>query len=144
MNRSRSGRRGTAISLNCEGIDFSDDNRSWTRAPVAEMDVQLSVARQDVVLEIEASPYLVPNGPRAQNVFIYLAGLFVGYFNLKGHAVRSFSINRASVSGRATRLALVIPTAISPHALGLGEDMRQLGLYLVSLTFRTTAYAPRP
>jgi hypothetical protein len=133
------GRDGNAVGLNCNGIDFSEDGgRSWTRAPVAEMDIQLPFARQDVVVQLEASPFLVPDRLSAQNVFIYLGGLFVGYYSLKGHTIRSFSVNRSVVSGRATRLSLVIPTATSPHALELSGDLRELGIYLTSITFKTT------
>jgi hypothetical protein len=41
------------------------------------------------------------------------------------------------VSGRSTRLSLVIPTATSPQQLELSEDLRQLGIYLNSITFKT-------
>ncbi len=132
------GANGGAVDLNCAGIDFSDSDKSWTVAPVAELDVQLPFARQDVVVELEASPFLVPDKILAQNVFIYLGGLFVGFYKLKGHAIRAFPVNRSVVSGRATRLSLVIPTATSPSALDLSEDLRELGIYLTSITFKTT------
>jgi len=133
------GRGGNAVGLNCSGIDFSEDGgRSWTRAPVAELDVQLPFARQDVVLQLEASPFLVPDLLPVQNVFIFLGGLFVGYYALKGHAIRTFPVNRGAVSGRAARLALVLPNAASPQSLKMSEDLRELGIYLTSITFRTT------
>lgn len=132
------GSKGSAVHLNCSGIDFSeDDGRSWTRAPVAELDVQLPFARQDVEVELNASPFLVPNVLPVQNVFIFLGGLFVGYHTLATHVIRSFPVNRGVVSGRSTRLSMVIPTAASPQALGLSEDLRQLGIYLTSITFKT-------
>jgi len=132
------GRGGNATKLNCAGISFTEDEgRSWTLAPVAELDVQLPFARRDVMLEVEASPFLVPDILTAQNVFVFLGGLFVGYYTLTGHTVRSFPINRGLVSGRTMRLTLVMPAATSPHALGLGEDLRQLGIYLTSITFKT-------
>lgn len=134
------GASGSARDLNCIGIDFSDaGGRSWTVASVAELDVQLPFARQDVLIQLEASPFLVPDQLVVQNVFIFLGGLFVGYYNSRGHAVLSFPVNRSIVSGRTTRLALVIPTATSPKALNLSEDLRELGIYLTSITFRTTA-----
>jgi len=134
------GRDGNAAGLNCDGIDFSElGGRSWTRAPVAEMDIQLPFARQDVLVQVEASPFLVPNILFAQNVFLYLGGLFVGYFTLRGHDTKAFRVNRSIVSGRSTRLTLVIPTATSPHALDLSEDLRELGIYLTSITFRTAS-----
>lgn len=132
------GRSGNATGLNCTGIDFSEDgNQSWTHGPVAELDVQLPFARQDVVVQLEASPFLVPEVLKAQNVFIFLGGLFVGYYALKGHTIRAFPVNRSVVSGRATRLSLVIPTATSPHALNLSGDLRELGIYLTSIVFNT-------
>jgi hypothetical protein len=131
------GRQGSAVNLNCEGVDFSDATQSWTFAPTAEMDVQLPFARQDVTVQLEASPFLVPDIISAQNVFIFLGGLFVGFYTLRGHAIRSFPVNRSVVSGRATRLSLVIPTATSPKALQMSEDLRQLGIYLTSITFKT-------
>jgi hypothetical protein len=134
------GSGGNAVGLNCSGIDFSEDGgRSWTRAPVAELDVQLPFARQDVEVEMNASPFLVPDVLSAQNVFIFLGGLFVGYLTLTAHVIRSFPVNRGVVSGRSTRLSLVIPTATSPHELRLSEDLRQLGIYLTSITFKTTS-----
>ena len=131
------GRGGSALGLNCTGIDFGEEGYSWTCAPVAEMDVQLPFARQDVALQLEASPFLVPDKLFVQKVFIFLGGLFVGYYSLRGHAVRAFPINRNVVSGRATRLSLVLPNAASPAEMGLSEDERELGIYLTSITFRT-------
>ena len=131
------GRTGGAFGLNCTGVDFSEDAYSWTCASVAELDVQLPFARQDVVLQVEASPYLVPDLVFVQKVFLFLGGMFVGFCTFKGHGVRSFPVNRAVVSGRATRLSMVLPDATSPCDLQLSEDQRELGIYLTSITFRT-------
>jgi hypothetical protein len=134
------GSGGSAAGLNCSGVDFSEDRgQSWTVAPVAELDIQLPFARQDVVMELEASPFLVPDVISSQKVFIFLGGMFVGYQSLKGHAIRSFPVNRNVVSGRSTRLSLVIPNAASPNELDLSEDRRELGICLTSITFRTVA-----
>ncbi len=132
------GRLGGAVELNCAGIDFSEDGtQSWTSAPVAEMDIQLPFARQEVLLEIEVSPFTVPDVISVQKVFIYLGGGFVGYFALTGHSILSFPIIRNIMTGRMVRLALVISTAASPKSLGLSEDLRELGIYLTCLTFKT-------
>jgi hypothetical protein len=134
------GRSGTAKKLNCTGIDFSEDgNQSWTSAPVAELDIHLPPARQDVVVQLEASPFIIPDIISAQQVFIYIAGLFIGYRTLRGHDVMTFPISRNIISGRLNRMSLVVPTAIAPSASFLSEDMRELGICLHSIVFKTAA-----
>ena len=133
------GRHGTAQDLGCTGIDFSEDgSQSWTSEPVAELDVQLPFARQDIVLEIEATPYLIEGHVIAQDLFVFTGGLFTGFAKLIGHKSLSFPLSRSALAGRSTRLALVIPTAVSPRSLGLSQDERVLGIYLNAITFRTT------
>jgi hypothetical protein len=132
------GRHGTATSLNCTGIDFLEDgNQSWTTAPVAQLDIQLPFVRQDVVFELVAAPFLVPGIVPAQNVFMFMSGMFVGFCILTDYGSRTFPVHRSIVSGRVTHLSLVIPTATSPHSLHMGEDIRHLGICLNSTTFRT-------
>jgi len=132
------GRRGSAQYLNSSGIDFSEDGSlSWTCAPVAELDIQLPFARQEIFLQIEATPFLIPDVVSVQDIFIFMGGLFAGFCKLSGHDVRTFPLNRTAISGRAARLSLVIPTAVSPKSLRMGEDMRELGIYLTSITFKT-------
>lgn len=134
------GRNGTAKALACTGIDFSEDgNQSWTNAPMAELDIQLPFARQDILVEIDATPFLIPESVPAQKIFVFIGGLFVGYYTLTGHEVKAFPINRSVISGRAVRMSLVIPTATSPRTLFLSEDMRELGIYLTSITFKATS-----
>jgi hypothetical protein len=131
------GRNGTARNLNCTGIDFFEENQSWTSAPVAELDIQLPFAQQDVVFELDATPFVIPEVVAAQKVFIFVGGMFVGYCSLTDHDLRTFPVNRNVISGRAARLSLVIPTATSPSSLRMGEDVRELGICLFSITFRT-------
>jgi hypothetical protein len=132
------GRFGTARNLNCTGIDFLEDgSQSWTIAPVAELEIQLPFARQDVVFELDATPFTIPAVISAQQVFIFVGGIFIGYCSLKEHDVRTFPVNRNVISGRAARLSFVIPTAASPNVLGVGEDMRELGICLNSIVFKT-------
>ena len=134
------GSHGTARHLNCSGIDFSEDgDQSWTSAPMAELEFELPFARQSITLELEATPFGVPDIVPAQQVFIYIAGLFVGYSTFTGHAVKTFPLNRNTMPSRTSRLSLVIPTAISPNALRMGDDMRQLGIRLTSIAFRSMA-----
>jgi hypothetical protein len=131
------GRSGSAKTLGCSGIDFSEDGfESWTNSAVAEMDVSLLIPRQDVVFEIHAAPFVVTDRLISQNVFIFMAGFFIGYCTLTAPAVREFTVARNLISGRLMRLSLVIPTARSPHSLNISDDLRELGLHLRSITFK--------
>src|SRR6201995_5478984 len=74
------GRNGSAKTLNCSGIDFSEAGiQSWTSASQAELEVQLPPARQEVLVQIEASPFIIPTVVESQQVFIFLCGMFVGF-----------------------------------------------------------------
>ena len=130
------GANGTAQGLNCTGIDFSDGgDQSWTSAPVAGLDILLPPARQDVVLQIEASPFLIPDLVSAQQVFIFVGGSFVGFYILRDYQVREFPLARGIVSGRQSRMILTLPNATSPSASFLGPDLRELGISLRTISF---------
>jgi hypothetical protein len=132
------GRNGSAKTLNCTGIDFSEDgSQSWTSAPLAELEVQLPPARQEVVVQIEASPFLIPDVVATQQVFIFLGGMFVGFCKLTGHGVKAFPVNRSIISGRPNRMSLVLPNATAPSSTLESEDMRELGIYLNAIVFKT-------
>jgi hypothetical protein len=134
------GRNGTAKTLNCSGIDFSEDGaQSWTCAPIAELEVQLPPARQEVLVQIEASPFIVPGTVQSQQVFIFLGGMLLGFCKLMGHGVRAFPVNRSIISGRANRMSLVLPNATAPSSATESEDMRELGIYLNGIVFKTNS-----
>jgi hypothetical protein len=134
------GRNGTAKTLNCSGIDFSEDGtQSWTSAPLAELEVQLPPARQEVLMQIEASPFIVPGMVESQQVFIFLGGMFMGFCKLAGHGVRAFPVSRSIISGRPNRMCLVLPNATAPSSALESEDMRELGIYLHSIVFKTNS-----
>ena len=130
------GQNGSARSLNCTGIDFSEHaDRSWTNALVAELDIQLPPSRQAVVVEIEAAPFTVPGVLTSQQLFIFLGGLFAGYGRFADKATLSFPLSRNIGTNRLARMALVVPDAASPSDMGLNEDQRLLGICLTSITF---------
>jgi hypothetical protein len=130
------GRSGMARVLKCSGIDFSEaGSESWTSEPVAEMEFELTLVRQDVSLQIEGAPFLIPGTISIQPVFVFISGSFIGFANFIGHAVRTFPVQRNVLNGRPSRLTLVMPNATSPASLGAGEDQRHLGVRLSSVTF---------
>jgi hypothetical protein len=129
---------GTARQLKCSGIDFDEDtSQSWTCGPVAELDFSLPFTEQGLSLEIEASPFVVPDLKPVQKIFVFLGGMFAGYSAWVAHAVKTFQVDRRAMTSETTPLTLVIPSAVSPTSLGIGEDYRELGICLSSITFKT-------
>lgn len=130
------GRAGNAAKLDCDGIDFTDTGEySWTTAALAELEIKLPLAREDATIEIDTGAYCGDTVPQ-QHVFAYLGGAFIGFWRVRAYGVLSARVPRHLFTGKATRLAFAIPTATSPFALGLGQDRRELGLHLHSITFR--------
>ena len=129
------GRQGSVLRLETCGFDLSDgEQHSWTQRQTAEIEFGLRLPNERVELAFEALPFLPPT-VAAQQVFVFLNGLIVGFTSLSERQVVSFPIARNSVSSRQNRLTFVIPTAVSPYALGLGDNRRQLGVALTSLRF---------
>jgi hypothetical protein len=130
------GVKGTVSRLETKGLDLADgDHHTWTMLPTAELEFGLRLPADKVELRLEAAPFL-QGGITSQQVFIYLNGLFVSFISVREQQVFSVSVDRATISSRQNRLSLVIPTATSPHALGLSTDRRELGIVLTSLCFR--------
>ena len=104
-------------------------------APVAELEIELPFAKQNISFQIEAAPFTVANLVEFQQVFLFVGGLFIGFFTLHGFTSKTFPVTRSVLSGRETRVTLVIPTAISPKRLKLGDDEHELGIYISSMLF---------
>ncbi len=130
------GATGSALRLNCVGIDFSDNTpRSWTTDTLVQLDLRLPPTRDDVTIEINTDAYITDEVPQHQ-VFAYLGGAFVGFWRVRRYGKLSARINRTLFTGRPAILALALPNAESPYTLGLGDDRRELGLHLETITFR--------
>jgi hypothetical protein len=129
------GRAGTIATIPNGGIDLNDGEfASWTEQQTAWLEIIPRWPARDLTLRFTASPFLVEDRITHQQVFLYVNGLFCGLANLFEPQDCTFVIPRNAVSGRATRITLAIPTAISPKHLGLSEDVRILGVALTALS----------
>lgn len=129
------GTAGTIASHPNAGFDLTDgETASWTSHQSAWLDITPKWPARDLTLNLTASPFLVPDRIASQQVFIYVNGLFCGLHVFFVPADCTIAIPRAALSGRATRIALAIPTAISPHRLGLSDDIRTLGIAITTLS----------
>lgn len=130
------GRKGNAKDLTSTGIDFTDDaSISWTIQQQCTIEFSLPIPRQDVMLEIDAFPFISVEKVESQQVFVYLNGLFQGFHTFRDRETVKFPIIRSAISSRSTLLSLAIPTAVAPKNLNLGNDLRALGLAFFSMSF---------
>jgi hypothetical protein len=118
------------------GFDLTEEGpSSWTVRQCCELEIPLPMPRQNIGLSIESSPFLAKGKISAQQLFVYVNGLFQGFHLFQAPETVTFRVSRNAITNRATRVHLVIPTAISPKNLGLGSDMRDLGLAVTTLSF---------
>ena len=86
---------------------------------------------------MRASPFLSEEAYLThQDVWIYVNGFFMQLCKLRRAAEITFSIPREQLSMRGNQLTFLIPSASSPKALGLGSDIRQLGLAVSRVSAR--------
>lgn len=129
------GTAGTINSLPNYGFDLSDgETASWTEQQTAWVDIVPRWPAKDMTLQLTAIPFLVPGHIATQQVFFYVNGLFCGLHGFFERQDCSIAIPRTALSGRSTRIALAIPSAVSPRQLGLSDDVRTLGIAITTLS----------
>ena len=92
-------------------------------------------APADMVLEIDASPFLVEGRLTEQRVGVSANGHPLGewVWTEKGSAHRALTIPKAFLNAREQRLDFQVARPGSPEAYGVSGDPRQLGLLLTRL-----------
>ena len=90
--------------------------------------------RRDLKITIQVFPFLPDRAPVArQDCWIHVNGLLVHFCSVAAPSEISFTVSREIISPRANRLSFVLPNALSPNELKLGDDLRKLGLAFVKL-----------
>ena len=105
-----------------------DPNSRWSEAPVAEILFRLPPQRHDLRFSVDVAPYLADGRITRQECWVFFNGLFVLHQAIATHTEVTFEIGRDGISPRPQRLSFALPNAVSPRDLGLGGDLRLLGL----------------
>lgn len=105
-----------------------DPNSRWSEARVAELLFRLPPLRQDPRFTVDVSPYLADGRIVGQECWIFLNGLFVLHQAITTHTELTFELAREAINPRPQRLSFALPNAASPRDLGIGNDLRLLGL----------------
>jgi hypothetical protein len=112
-----------------------DKVSTWSEKPFLELNFRVPPLRRDLGIKLQVFPFL-PEGTALtkQDCWVYVNGLMVHFCSVTAPTEIAFTVSREIISPRANRLSFVLPNAISPSELYLGDDLRQLGLAFVKLS----------
>jgi len=112
-----------------------DKVSTWSEKPFVELNFRVPPLRRDLGITVQVFPFL-PEGTQItkQDCWVYVNGLLVHFCFVTAPSEISFTVSREIISPRANRLSFVLPNAVSPSELYLGDDLRRLALAFVKLS----------
>jgi len=112
-----------------------DKVSTWSEKPFVELNFRVPPLRRDLGITVQVFPFLPTGAPvTKQDCWVYVNGLMMHFCAVTAPSEITFTVSREIVSPRANRLSFVLPNAISPGELNLGDDLRKLGLAFVKLS----------
>jgi hypothetical protein len=112
-----------------------DKVSTWSEKPFVELNFRVPPLRRDLGITVQVFPFLPDGAPIAkQDCWVYVNGLMVHFCSVTAPTEIAFTVSREIISPRANRLSFVLPNAISPSELNLGNDLRKLALAFVKLS----------
>ena len=123
-------------------LDFTDRPEPvWSVGEYTEMVLKCRVPHAPCELALTVSPFLHPSRLNQQRLDIVVNGTLVGSFAVTGdEATLTCRLPPECLfSGRTLRLELFHPDCVSPHALGVGADEREIGLQFRRLVIRSAS-----
>jgi hypothetical protein len=112
-----------------------DKVSTWSERPFVELNFRVPPLRRDLGITVQVFPFLPEGAPvTKQDCWVYVNGLMVHFCSVNAPTEIAFTVSREIISPRANRLSFVLPNAVSPSELHLGDDLRKLGLAFVKLS----------
>jgi hypothetical protein len=112
-----------------------DKVSTWSERPFVELNFRVPPLRRDLGITLQVFPFLPEGAPvTKQDCWVYVNGLMVHFCFVTAPSEITFTVSREVISPRANRLSFVLPNAVSPSELLLGDDLRKLGLAFVKLS----------
>jgi hypothetical protein len=109
--------------------DLDDRGHTWTEGHVAKLKLPLASSSNDRLLVID----VIPHQSREQELFLFVNGLFAGFWSIK-HAVEvSIPLERDLFRPGDNVFTFLMPKAVRPSDVKLGDDARLLGCAFRSL-----------
>jgi hypothetical protein len=112
-----------------------DKVSTWSEKPFVELSFRVPPLRRDLGITVQVFPFLPEGAPvTKQDCWVYVNGLMVHFCSVTAPTEIAFTVSREIISPRANRMSFVLPNAVSPSELYLGDDLRKLGLAFVKLS----------
>jgi hypothetical protein len=112
-----------------------DKVSTWSERPFVELNFRVPPLRRDLGITVQVFPFLPEGAPvTKQDCWVYVNGLMVHFCSVNAPTEIGFTVSREIISPRANRLSFVLPNAVSPSELHLGDVLRKLGLAFVKLS----------
>jgi hypothetical protein len=112
-----------------------DKVSTWSERPFVELNFRVPPLRRDLGITVQVFPFLPEGAPLTkQDCWVYVNGLMVHFCSVNAPTEIAFTVSREIISPRANRLSFVLPNAVSPSELHLGDDLRKLALAFVKLS----------
>ena len=112
-----------------------DKVSTWSEKPFVELNFRVPPLRRDLGIAVQVFPFLPEGAPvTKQDCWVYVNGLMVHFCSVNAPTEIAFTVSREIISPRANRMSFVLPNAVSPSELQLGDDLRKLGLAFVKLS----------
>jgi len=127
------GRHRAGNALLGSGWAEPDDNIVWSNNHRSTLTLTPPASRTPLLLEADLNPFVAEPRVPSQHVNVYLNGEHVAEWIARSRATYQAWVPAHLLNGRPLELLFELPDAISPQALGLGADVRQLGVALHSL-----------
>jgi hypothetical protein len=113
----------------------SDEVSTWSEKPFVELAFRVPPLRRDLRVTVQVFPYVPDRTPvRKQDCWVFCNGLLVHFCSVEAPSEIEFTMSREILNPRANRLSFVLPDAVSPNELRLGDDLRKLALAFVRLS----------
>lgn len=111
-----------------EGWSADEPGYRWTVGASSEVWLT-DPGAGDLLLEIDASPFVHPPEVEAQRLVVHADGVFVGSLVMREGGRRAMRVPAGALAGRQdVRISFMHPDAARPSDHGQADDARQLGL----------------
>jgi len=129
------GERGNSLAYQGEGWSYPDQGFTPTDERTASLIIPVMQTSSNLELKATCMPFIVPGKVEKQTVKVLVNGNTIGQWRLSEQKLQESTviIPQDYLSGNLVQISFELPDAISPLALGIGRDERQLSIAVSSI-----------